>query len=132
MDTRSSTMVVNKENARETLEDETTTEGPEHEITRKEIEQALEQMKNNKAPGPSLMTAEMFKAMDKESVEWLFIILNDFMRNERLPDDLKINEIVTIFKQKGDAMECGNYRGIKLLEIGLKVYERVIERRIRA
>ena len=28
-------------------------------------------------------------------------------------------------------MECGNYRGIKLLEIGLKVYERVIERRIR-
>ena len=88
-------------------------------------------MKNNKAPGPSGMTAEMFKAMDKESVEWLFIILNDFMRNERLPDDLKISEIVTIFKQKGDAMECGNYRGIKLLEIGLKVYERVIERRIR-
>ena len=26
-------------------------------------------------------------------------------------------------------MECGNYRGIKLLEIGLKVYERVIEPR---
>ena len=34
-------------------------------------------------------------------------------------------------KQKGDALECGNYRGIKLLEIALKVYERVIERRIR-
>ena len=59
--------LLNKENARETLEEENTTEGPEHEITRKEIEQV--QMKNNKAPGPSGMTAEMFKAMDKESVE---------------------------------------------------------------
>jgi len=28
-------------------------------------------------------------------------------------------------------MHCENYRGIKLLEIGLKVYEKVIERRIR-
>src|ERR1700733_2360735 len=123
--------LLNMENTRDTLEEEDTTEGPEHEITRTEIEQALGQMRNNKAPGPSGITAEMFKAMDKESVEWLFVILNDFMRSERLPDDLKISEIVTIFKQKGDAMECGNYRGIKLLEIGLKVYERVIERRIR-
>jgi hypothetical protein len=39
--------------------------------------------------------------------------------------------VVTIYKQKGDALECGSYRGIKLLEIGLKVYERVIEGRLR-
>jgi len=38
---------------------------------------------------------------------------------------------VTIYKQNGDAPECGNYTEIKLLEIVLKVYERVIERRIR-
>jgi len=50
---------------------------------------------------------------------------------ERIPDDLKESEIVTIYKQKGDALECGNDRGIKLLEIALKVYERVTERRIR-
>jgi len=49
----------------------------------------------------------------------------------RIPDDLKGSEIVTIYKQKADALECGNYRGIKLLEIALKVYERVIERHIR-
>src|ERR1700733_6998372 len=45
--------LLNMENARDTLnllKEENTTEGPEHEITRKEIEQALGQMRNNKAP----------------------------------------------------------------------------------
>src|SRR6218665_3301954 len=77
------------------------------------------------------MTAEMFKALDHTGIDCLYIILNDFMRQERLPQDLKESEILALFKQKGDMMECGNYRGIKLLEVGLKVYEKVIEKRIR-
>src|SRR5207244_4086203 len=32
---------------------------------------------------------------------------------------------------KGDGMECGSYRGIKLLEHAMKVFERVIEARVR-
>jgi len=52
------------------------------------------------------------------------------MKNKKLPNDMKESKIV-IYQQKGDAVECGNYRGIKLLEIALKIYERVIERRIR-
>jgi len=88
-------------------------------------------MRNNKAAGPSGITAEMIKALDELGVDWLHTILNGFLKDERIPDDLKESEIVSIYKQKGDALECGNYRGIKLLEIALKVYERVIERRIR-
>ena len=106
-------------------------EGPEDEISRTEIEKAVKQMRNNKAPGPSGITAERIKALDKLGVDWLHTILNEFLIDEQIPGDLKESEIVTIYKQKGDALECGNYRGIKLLEIALKVYERVIERRIR-
>jgi|SRR6218665_1004555 len=58
-------------------------------------------------------------------------ILNDFMKLERLPQDLNESEILALYKQKGAVMHCENYRGIKQLEIGLKVYEKVIERRIR-
>ena len=36
-----------------------------------------------------------------------------------------------MFKNKGDAQVCGNYRGIKLLSHIMKLWERVIERRIR-
>jgi len=36
-----------------------------------------------------------------------------------------------VYKGKGDPMECGSYRGIKLLEHAMKVIERVFEKRIR-
>ena len=106
-------------------------EGPEEEISRTEIEKAIKQMRSNKVPGPSGIIAEMIKALDELGVDWLHAILNEFLTDERVPGDLKESEIVTIHKQKGDALERGNYRGIKLLEIALKVYERVIERHIR-
>jgi len=39
--------------------------------------------------------------------------------------------LLPVFKGKGDSMECGSYRAIKLLEHAMKVIERVFERRIR-
>ena len=32
---------------------------------------------------------------------------------------------------KGDAMSCGAYRGVKLLEHAMKIVEKVLERRMR-
>ncbi len=40
--------------------------------------------------------------------------------------------MVSIYKGKGDALLCGSYRGIKLLEHAMKVFERVVEKRFRA
>ena len=39
--------------------------------------------------------------------------------------------VLPICKGKGDPMECGSYRGIKLLEHAMKVVERIFEHRIR-
>ena len=39
--------------------------------------------------------------------------------------------MVSIYKGKGDALECNSYRGIKLLEHAMKVFERVIKARLR-
>ena len=36
-----------------------------------------------------------------------------------------------IFKNKGDILDCKQYRVIKLLEHGLKVLERVLDERVR-
>ena len=36
-----------------------------------------------------------------------------------------------LFKGKGDVMECNNYRGIKLMSHTMKLWERMIEARLR-
>src|SRR6476469_9571714 len=40
--------------------------------------------------------------------------------------------ITSVYIGKGDALECSSYRGIKLLEHAIKVFECVIERRLRS
>ena len=53
------------------------------------------------------------------------------MNNIGMPDEWKTSVIVPIFKEKGDVMNCGSYRGVKLLEHAIKIVERVPDRRIR-
>ena len=48
------------------------------------------------------------------------------------PDEWKTNVLVPIFKGKGSVMNCGSFRGVELLEHGMKIIERVLERRIQA
>ena len=40
--------------------------------------------------------------------------------------------MVPIYKNKGDIQSCTNYRGIKLMSHTMKLWERVIEHRLRA
>lgn len=47
-----------------------------------------------------------------------------------IPEDWK-NMTVPIYKGKGDALECRKYRGIRLLEHGMKLFEKVLEERLR-
>ena len=48
-----------------------------------------------------------------------------------MPREWELSTLIPIYKGKGDPMECGPYRAIKLLELGMKVLERVLERRLR-
>ena len=40
--------------------------------------------------------------------------------------------LMPIFKNKGDVQSCSNYRGIKLISHTMKLWERIIERRLRS
>jgi len=54
--------LLNVENPRDPLGQVEAVEGSEDDISRMKIEKAVKQMRNNKAPGPSGITAEMIKA----------------------------------------------------------------------
>ena len=49
-----------------------------------------------------------------------------------MPEDWKTSVMVLIYKGKGDVINCGAYRGVKLLEYGMKIVQRVLKKRIRA
>lgn len=53
----------------------------------------MKKMKNNKATGPSGMTSEMRKALWQDGIDWLHAMLNDSMKQQRMPQDLKKSEI---------------------------------------
>ena len=38
---------------------------------------------------------------------------------------------IPLYKGKGDALECGKYRGLRLLEHGMKIYERILLNRLK-
>ena len=45
-----------------------------------------------------------------------------------MPTEWKSSVIIPLYKNKGDVKDCGLYRRIKLLEDGIKIIERVLER----
>ena len=48
-----------------------------------------------------------------------------------MPEEWRVSTLISLFKNKGDAQVCGNYRRIKLLSHTMKLWERVIEKRIK-
>ena len=56
---------------------------------------------------------------------------NRLLQGEETPDEWRRSVLVPLYKGKGDIKECGYYRGIKLMSHSMKLWERVIEARIR-
>jgi hypothetical protein len=48
----------------------------------------------------------------------------------KIPHDWEIGVLIPIYK-KGDRLDCNNYRGITLLSVVAKTYERILEKRLR-
>ena len=53
------------------------------------------------------------------------------MKEGCIPEDWKSNAVLPIYKGKGDTIQCGSYRGIKLLEQAMKVVERIVKHSFR-
>jgi len=63
--------------------------------------------------------------------QWILDLCNATVKEGCITEDWKSSVVLPIYKGKGDSMECGSYRGIKLLEYAMKVVEKIFEHRIR-
>ena len=68
---------------------------------------------------------------EKDGDRVLTRLFNRQLMGERMPEEWKKSVLIPIYKNKGDAQCCENYRGIKLISHKMKVWERIIETRLR-
>ena len=99
-------------------------------VSREEVKNALRWMKKGKAVGPDELQVEVWKCMGKMGIKFLTRLFNRLLVGERMPKEWR-SVLIPIYKNKGDAQCCGNYRGIKLMSHTIKVWERIIETRLR-
>src|SRR6478609_6838136 len=78
-----------------------------------EVREAIRRMKEEKAARPTGVVAEMFKAMGEDGVRRMTDLCNEVVREGKIPEDWSTSFwMVSIYKGKGDALECGSYRGV--------------------
>ncbi|KAK9099195.1 hypothetical protein Syun_026240 [Stephania yunnanensis] len=88
-------------------------------------------MKIGKACGPDEIPIEVWKCLGEIGLIWLTKLYNKILKSKRMPMDWRRSTLVPIFKNKGDIQSCSNYRGIKLMSHTMKLWERIIDNRLR-
>ena len=88
-------------------------------------------MASGKAAGPSGIVAEILKPVGEAGAVEVRDLIEDIISEGCIPTDWQESFIVNLYKGKRDALNRGNYRGLKLIEQVMKVLERVVEGLIR-
>ena len=103
-------------------------------ITTDMVKKAISQMKAGKAPGPSGIVEEMIRAAGDMAAPMIRDLTAAIICDGKVPSDWEQSSIVCLYKGKWDALERGNYRGLKLTEQAeqvMKVLERIVDGLIR-
>ena len=96
-----------------------------------EVRTGLRKMKKRKVQGPDDIPVKAWIALGNKVVEFLVNFFNILLQGEKMPDEWRRSVLAPLCKGQGDIKECGNYRGIKLMSHSMKLWERVIEAKIR-
>ena len=72
---------------------------------------ALREMKSGKAMGPSEVSNEMIKYAGETSLDYLTRVFQKLLKEECVPHGWNESITIPLYKGKGEALMCGNYRG---------------------
>ena len=100
-------------------------------VSREKVKNAVRRMKKGKAVGPDELPVEVWKCMGEMGIKFLTRLFSRLLMSERMPEKWRRSVLISIYKNKADAQCCENYRGIKLISHTMKVWERIIETRLR-
>ena len=95
-----------------------------------EVANEMKKMQNNEAFGPDGVSTESLRLVDKIDPMLICDQMNAAIENG-IPAVWRTSILTTLDKGKGNVRECNKYRGIKLMCHGMKLYERLVENRLR-
>ena len=101
--------------------------------TVQELSKGIDSLANNKAPGKDGIPAEIIKA-GKQSclLSHLHELLLQCWKEGNVPQGMRDANIVTLYKNKGERIDCNNYRGIPLVSIVGKAFARVALKKLQS
>ena len=91
----------------------------------------MAKMGKGKSCGTDELPIEAIQIILEYKPECIVEAFNNILRSNKMPNDWRKRRMVPIFKGKSDVLECNNYRGIKLMSHTMKLWERMIEARLR-
>ena len=68
-----------------------------------------------KVVGPDNISIQVWRDLGEEGIHWLTKLFNAIWRSSKMLEEWRVSTIIPLFKNKGDAQVCGNYKGIKFL-----------------
>jgi sorting nexin-29 len=97
--------------------------------SRLEVVIAIAKLKKCKPPGSVQIPAELIQAGGEILLSEVHKLINSVWNKEEFPDQWKESIIVPIH-ERGDKIDCNNYRGISLLSITYKIVLNILLSRL--
>ena len=90
----------------------------------------MSSIKRGKTFGSSWIVAKMLQASGEVGIGRMTDLFNGILDEYETPENWNTRVILICFKNRSEATDRGNSRGLKLLEHLMKVFEKVIEEEI--
>ncbi len=100
-------------------------------ITENEMNKAIKRLKRNKAMGPDRIPNEALIETGPDARKQIIQVFNQTNRAKSMPELWQEGELNRIYKGKGKKGKCSNERGITVSSNLGKLYERIINERIK-
>ena len=100
-------------------------------ITKKELQKAIKKLQRGKACSPDNIPNEAIIEGNDLTREVLNHQLNKILQTQDIPDEWQHGEIIRLYKDKGKKGLCSNERGITLASNIGKLFERIINERLK-
>ena len=97
--------------------------------TMEELKKAIDSLKSGKAPGPDGIPGEIYRCLNEDHLQHLMKIFHDCWLTGTVPKQWLHAVVATLYKNKGEKSECGNYRGLSLLDVGGKIFAKILSTR---